>query len=201
MFNKIFIASKNKGKIKEIKSILGGLDIEFQSLLDKPEIPDVEETGKTFEQNALIKAKAVYEKVNVPVLADDSGLEVDYLNGAPGVYSARYAGNNATDKQNCEKLLSELSLVPADKRGAEFRCVLSLVEGNNVNYFEGVCRGKITDSLRGNGGFGYDPLFIPAGYTQTFAELDLDTKNKISHRGISLGKLKDFLRENRKNVH
>jgi XTP/dITP diphosphohydrolase len=130
MINKIFIASKNNGKIKEIKSVLNPLNIEVLSLLDRPDIDDIKETGKTFQANALIKAKEVYEKVNMPVLADDSGLEVDFLNGAPGVYSARYAGENATDIQNCEKLLKQLNGVPSDKRGAKFRCVLVLIDGD-----------------------------------------------------------------------
>jgi XTP/dITP diphosphohydrolase len=195
MINKIFIASKNNGKIKEIKSVLNPLNIEVLSLLDRPDIDDIKETGKTFQANALIKAKEVYEKVNMPVLADDSGLEVDFLNGAPGVYSARYAGENATDIQNCEKLLKQLNGVPSDKRGAKFRCVLVLIDGNKQYLFEGICEGKITDAPRGDKGFGYDPLFIPTGYTKTFGELDFEVKNKISHRGISLQKLKDFLPE------
>jgi XTP/dITP diphosphohydrolase len=190
---KIFIASKNKGKVKEIISILEGSGIELFSLLDRNDIPDIEETGTTFEENAYIKAKAVCDVVKIPVLADDSGLEVDHLNGAPGVYSARYAGENASDKQNCEKLLKELEGVEHKSRTARFKCVLILFDGNNKRYFEGKCEGKIDMSPKGNGGFGYDPLFQPEGYTQTFGELGPDIKNNISHRGKALARLKKYL--------
>jgi len=190
---KIFIASKNKGKTDEIKYFLKGLKIEFHSFLDKPEIPNIKETGKTFEENALIKAKAVYDIVNIPVLADDSGLEVDFLDGEPGVYSARYAGENATDLENCEKLLRKLKNIKLKDRKARFKCVLLLYDGSSVRYFNGICEGHIASQMRGKGGFGYDPLFLPEGYTKTFAELDLETKNKISHRGKALQKLRDYL--------
>jgi XTP/dITP diphosphohydrolase len=190
---KIFIASKNQGKVKEIKSILSGFNIEFFSLIDSPNIPDIEETGTTFEENAFIKAKAVYDKVQIPVLADDSGLEVDYLGGVPGVYSARYAGKNATDAQNCKKLLVELDGVESKNRTARFKCILVLYDGVSKRFFEGACEGNIITSPRGTGGFGYDPLFVPEGYEKTFAELDLSTKNKISHRGKALASLKKFL--------
>jgi XTP/dITP diphosphohydrolase len=190
---KIFIASKNKGKVKEINSMLEGSGIELFSLLDRNDIPDIEETGSTFEENAFIKAKAVYNIVKFPVLADDSGLEVDHLNGAPGVYSARYAGENASNKQNCEKLLSELEGVEPKDRTARFKCVLILFEGSNKRYFEGTCEGKIDISPKGDGGFGYDPLFQPEGYTNTFGELGPNVKNNISHRGKALARLKRYL--------
>ena len=192
----IFIATRNKGKVEEIKSFLRDLQIEFLSLLDRPEIPDIEETGKTFEENALIKAKSIYDIVNIPVLADDSGLEVDYLNGEPGVYSARYAGEKATDTENCKKLLVKLENVNTENRKARFRCVLVLYNGNDIEYFNGECEGRITEKMRGSSGFGYDPLFLPAGYTKTFAELDLETKNRISHRGKALQNLRDYLQSN-----
>lgn len=191
---KICIASGNKGKIKEIELFLTGLNIQFSLLLDTPNITDIQETGKTFEENAFIKAKAVFDIVNIPVLADDSGLEVDYLLGAPGVYSARYAGQNSGDKQNCEKLLKELEGIEHQNRSARFRCKLLLYNGMDKNYFDGVCEGYITTYPRGNNGFGYDPLFLPDGYSETFAELDPETKNKISHRGKAFIKLREYLK-------
>lgn len=191
--NKIFIATKNKGKVKEIISVLNSTGIEFSSLEDRLNIPEIPETGSTFEENAFIKAKAVYDIVNIPVLADDSGLEVDYLNGAPGVYSARYSGDGATDKQNCDKLLHELEAVKPGDRTARFKCVLVLFDGTKKLVFEGSCEGSITSSQKGDGGFGYDPLFQPAGYTKTFGELGPEIKNKISHRGKALALLKAAL--------
>lgn len=191
--NKLFIASKNKGKINEIKTVLSGLGIEFFSLLDTPEIPDIDETGITFEENAFIKAKSVYDIVHIPVIADDSGLEVEYLNGAPGVFSARHAGENASDSDNCIKLLKELENVSYEQKKASFKCVIILFDGENRRIFDGTCSGHIITYLRGENGFGYDPLFVPDGYSKTFAELDLDTKNKISHRGKALILLKKYL--------
>lgn len=186
----IFIASKNNGKVKEIKYCLKGMDLELVSLNDFPEIPEIAETGNTFEENAWLKAEQVYKITGIPVIADDSGLEVDYLNGEPGVYSARYAGENATDDDNCNKLLAKLS--GAENRSANFRCVIIYYDGVNKNVFEGICSGKIIHEKRGNNGFGYDPLFVPDGYNQTFAELDEDIKNRISHRGRALFKLIEY---------
>ena len=190
---KIFIASKNKGKIEEIRSYLTGFGFEIFSLLDAPEIPDVEETGSSFEENALLKAKAVYDVVKIPVLADDSGLEVDSLGGSPGIYSARFSGEGANDEKNNLKLLDELKNLPPEKRTARFICVLVLYDGTNSRYFDGVCEGKIAFSPAGNNGFGYDPLFIPAGYEQSFGELGNSVKSKISHRAKALLSLKKFL--------
>lgn len=189
---KLVIASTNKGKIKEIKEVLDGF--EFLSLTDFPKIKEIEETGKTFEENALIKAKTVYDYANAMTLADDSGLEVDELNGAPGVYSARYSGEGAADDKNCEKLLNELKDIPKENRTARFRCVIVLYNGENDKHiFNGTCEGKIINEKRGTNGFGYDPLFVPNGYNKTFAELDSETKNKISHRGKALEQLKNYL--------
>ncbi len=190
---KIFIASKNKGKIAEIKIYLSEFGYEIFSLLDMPDFQDIEETGKSFEENALLKAKTIFNIVKIPVLADDSGLEVDHIKGKPGIYSARYSGKNASDKSNNEKLLSELINVEFNERTARFRCVLCLYDGVSERYFEGVCEGNIINSPRGDDGFGYDPLFIPKGYSQTFAELGMDMKNKISHRGKALISLRKFL--------
>jgi len=192
---KILIASKNKGKINEIKYCLKGLDIELFSLLDKPDIHEIAETGKTFEENAWLKAEQVYKLTGVPVIADDSGLEVDFLNGEPGVFSARYAGENATDDDNCTKLLTKLSNVEFEYRKANFRCAIVYYDGINKNIFKGICNGHIITQLRGENGFGYDPLFVPDGYSLTFAELDPETKNKISHRGKALKKMVEYLSE------
>lgn len=189
--DKLYIATKNKGKVKEIQFVLKDTGIEVLSLADAPEIPDIPETGSTFEENAFIKAKAVYDIIHAPVLADDSGLEVDHLNGAPGIFSARYAGEHASDSNNCTKLLTVMNDV--ENRGAGFKCVLVLYDGNSKHVFNGVCRGSINHEPKGENGFGYDPLFIPEGYTQTFAELDAVTKNSVSHRGKALIKLKQFL--------
>jgi XTP/dITP diphosphohydrolase len=190
---KIFIATKNKGKIKEISYCLNGLGIEILSMQDKPDVPDIEETGKTFEENAWIKAKEFYDIVKMPVLADDSGLEVDYLNGAPGVYSSRYAGENASDDDNCIKLLMELKNADESKRTARFHCIAVYYDGKDKKIFDGVCEGHIIDQKRGTNGFGYDPLFVPEGYSQTYAELSDEVKNKISHRGKALQKFREYL--------
>ena len=191
--NKIFLASKNKGKISEIKSYLNGFGLEVFSLIDTPNINDIEETGNSFEENALLKAKAVYNIVKIPVLSDDSGLEVDLLDGRPGIYSARYSGINADDKSNNEKLLAELRDSTEDRRTARFRCVLCLYDGENSRFFEGVCEGKIDFSSKGKNGFGYDPLFIPSGYSNTFGELSSEVKSSISHRAKALLSLKKYL--------
>lgn len=190
---KIFVASKNKGKISEIKSYLAPIGYEIFSMIDTPGIQDIEETGSTFEENAVIKAKAVYDVVKVPVLADDSGLEVDLLNGRPGVYSARFSGEGATVRKNNEKLLEELGESDFSERTARFRCVIVLYDGMSERSFDGTCEGNITFYLKGTNGFGYDPLFMPKGYSLTFGELDLDIKNRISHRGKALASLKKFL--------
>ena len=190
---KLFIASKNKGKINEIRAYLNQFGNEIFSLLDAPDIPDIDETGKTFEDNALLKAKAVYNIVKIPVLADDSGLEVDYLKGAPGIYSARYSGINASDKDNIDKLLTELNEISFNQRTARFKCVICMYDGLNEKYFDGVCEGNIITYPKGENGFGYDPLFMPKGYSLTFAELDQKIKNKKSHRGKALLSLKKFL--------
>lgn len=186
MNKKIFIASKNKGKINEIRTIINHLGFEVFSLLDTPDINDIPETGSTFEENAFIKAKSVYDIVKIPVLADDSGLEVDLLNGAPGIYSARFSGENANDKKNNELLLNKLGDAEFKERTARFRCVLVYFDGINKRIFDGTCEGNIITYEKGSNGFGYDPLFMPAGYAQTFGELDNEVKNKISHRSKAL---------------
>lgn len=190
---KIFIASKNKGKISEIRSYIAPLGYEVFSLVDMPNIPDIEETGSTFEENAIIKAKAVYNIVKIPVLADDSGLEVDWLEGRPGVFSARYSGEGADDEKNNALLIKELGDIDLEKRSARFRCIIALFDGINERYFDGVCEGNIAFFPKGTAGFGYDPLFIPSGYAMSFGELGTEVKNRISHRGKALHSLKKFL--------
>jgi len=184
----LFIATKNKGKIEEIKFCLRDINDDIKSFLDFPRIPEIDETGKTFEENALLKAKQVYDIVKIPVIADDSGLEVNYLNGAPGVFSSRFAGANASDDDNCKKLLVKLKDLPPSQRKAKFVCIIVYYNGAEKKVFEGECRGQIINSKRGTGGFGYDPLFVPDGYDQTYAELEPKVKNEISHRGRALKK-------------
>lgn len=193
MVKKVFIASKNSGKIKEIRSILEGTGYELFSLIDAPNIADIDETGTTFEENAFLKAKAVYDIVKIPVLADDSGLEVDFLGGAPGIYSARYSGPVANDERNIQKLLAELAEVEFSRRTARFRCVIALYDGISERSFEGSCEGHIITCKKGSNGFGYDPVFMPNGYNQTFGELGEAVKNRISHRARALNNLKEFL--------
>jgi XTP/dITP diphosphohydrolase len=190
----IVIASRNEGKIKEIKNFLHGLDVELLTLSDFPDMPAIVEDGKTFEENAMKKAKTVFEHSKLTTIADDSGLEVKYIGGEPGVNSARFAGDNATDQQNNEKLLGLLKDIPMDDRKARFKCVLVLYNSlyNNL-VFEGKCNGYIIDEPKGELGFGYDPLFVPEGFNKTFGELDLVTKNKISHRGKALNSLRLYL--------
>ncbi len=181
--------------MREITEILTNLPIQIQSLLDYPTVPDINEDGKTLEENALKKARTAFEHTMLPSLADDSGLEVIHLNMEPGVRSARYAGENATYGDNNRKLLLALRDATEEQRRAQFRCVIAFVASGVEKVVEGVCPGKVTDQPRGNGGFGYDPLFIPDGFQQTFAELDPEIKNRISHRGIALEGIKDFLSE------
>ncbi|MGN0622292.1 MAG: XTP/dITP diphosphatase [Porcipelethomonas sp.] len=188
---KIVLASNNKGKIREISEILSPLGFDVVSQRDAGADIDVPETGSTFEENAVIKARAVYEICRTAVIADDSGLTVDALNGAPGVYSHRFAGENATDDDRNAKLLSELDGVPDEKRGAAFVCALCYIDENGEEHmFRGECRGKIGRELRGENGFGYDPLFMYG--ESSFAEIPAEEKNRISHRAEALKMLLGF---------
>lgn len=188
----IVFASHNEWKIKEIKKLLAPYGIKVKSALDM-NLPDVEETGKTFEENSLLKSRTIAKLVNMPCLADDSGLCVDALNGAPGVYSARYAPNRDFDK-GMEKLLAEMEKSPNKSRNAHFSCVISLAwPDGQYKVFAGQVDGKIAFHKMGAGGFGYDPLFVPEGFTSSFAQMSQEEKNKISHRGRAVEKLKDFL--------
>ncbi len=196
---KIVLATKNKGKIEEIKYILketGIADaVEIHSLSDFPDIPEIAEDGTTFSENARKKAETVAGYTGLTTIADDSGLEVDALNGAPGIYSARFAGEGASDADNIKKLLRLLEGVPKEKRRARFVCMIALATpGGAVKFMEGECRGIISEEERGTSGFGYDPVFIVPEYGKTFAELGADVKNKISHRAVALGKLTTYLK-------
>jgi XTP/dITP diphosphohydrolase len=190
---KITLATKNAGKAAEIGRILEGSGVEIVSLQAFPFVELPPETGKTLRENALLKARHVFKAAGLPALADDSGLEVDFLGGAPGVYSARYSGEKATDEENWRKLLRELDGVAAEKRSARFRCALALVFDDDEHLFEGVFEGSIAEAPRGLNGFGYDPVFIPLGMDMTAAELAPEEKNRISHRARALEALKVFL--------
>lgn len=194
--NKLILASRNRHKIRELRETLAGLDITLHAAPDFPRLREVEEDQPTLEGNALKKARYVYEETGLPALADDTGLEVDALDGRPGVYSARYAGESASYQDNVDKLLAELAGVDMKDRKAQFRTVVALVSDEGTHTFEGICRGIILTEERGNKGFGYDPVFQPEGYEQTFAELDSDVKNKISHRGRAVQKLYEWLKNN-----
>ena len=192
---RIVVATGNLGKIEEIR---GALDFPGWTFVSAGEIgpwPDVPETGETFVDNALIKARAAVELYGLRALADDSGLEVDALGGAPGVRSSRYAGENATDADNNAKLLAALGGIPDEGRTARFRCVMALVDTDgSVVTAQGVCEGRIGVTATGEGGFGYDPLFLPAAAPgRTMAQLSLPEKNAISHRGAALRALREAL--------
>lgn len=192
----LVLATNNQDKIREIKQMLDDLPVTVMTAEDFLEFPDPEETGATLEENAVLKAKAISEFCDMPALADDSGLEVDFLDGAPGVYSSRYAGENVTYRDNNEKLLRELSGVPNDKRTARFRCVIAIAwDKDNVETIEGKAEGIIAEDIAGREGFGYDPLFFypPAG--KRFSEMTLEEKNKISHRGLALQAVRKLLIE------
>ncbi|OGP68749.1 MAG: non-canonical purine NTP pyrophosphatase, RdgB/HAM1 family [Deltaproteobacteria bacterium RBG_16_44_11] len=192
---KIVFASRNGGKIKEISDMLEGTDIELASLNNYDNVPEIAEDGKNFLENALKKARVVSGYTGETVLADDSGLQVDVLGGEPGIYSARYSGENATDAENNKKLLAKLKGVPQESRGASFCCVLVLYRTDgSYDCFEGKWRGQIIDEPRGSNGFGYDPIFMVPDLKMTAAELPAEIKNKISHRGQAFAQLKESLR-------
>ena len=191
---RLILATRNRGKVSEIKALLSGLPLEIVTLDDLPDLPPVEEDQPTFAGNASKKAETIARACGEAALADDSGLEVDYLDGRPGVFSARFAGPEAGDAANNTFLLEKLQGVPDEKRGAAFKCVIALVVPGGETYLvEGSCRGRIDQSPRGGAGFGYDPLFIyePAGLT--FAQMGADEKNRVSHRGQALRKLRSLL--------
>ena len=190
----LLLGTRNPGKLREITSILEGSGWSFSSLQDFDHVGSAEENGVTYSENAISKARYYATATGLIALADDSGLEVAALDWAPGVYSARYAGENASDADRRELLLSELSKTSNTDRRARFVSVVAIADpaGTVLNLSEGICHGTITSAPRGTGGFGYDPLFIPDGHTQTFAELPEAIKNRISHRALALAQSKHF---------
>ena len=193
----IVVATGNAGKFKELKELLAGLPLHFKSLNDFANVVEVEETGITFAENAVIKAHSYALMTQTWSLADDSGLEVETLGGAPGVFSARYAGEKASDRQNIEKLLRQLKETPDLRRAARFVCAMAIADEKGEIKFltEGVCNGKIALNPFGTNGFGYDSIFVPEGFNQTFGELSGETKQKISHRARAMEKIVAFLRD------
>jgi len=192
---KLLIATGNLGKLREIKTILGDMPYELISLADFRDTETPDENGATYRANAMLKAQSYARQTGLLTLADDSGLEVEALNWAPGVLSARYAGDDASDAARRSLLLSELTKQAYETRTARFVCVVAIADSaaDVINVCEGICEGRLTDVERGLGGFGYDPLFVPNGYDLTFAELPDALKNKISHRGRALAKAREFL--------
>ena len=190
---KIVLATHNHDKEIELQHSLRGLDVDICSLSEYPDIGEIEETGTTLLENSLLKAHTVHDRTGLSTIADDTGLEIDALDGAPGVYSARFAGLNATYEDNVNKLLSVMENVPDDMRSARFRTVISFVDEIQELWTEGLIQGRITKTPRGYMGFGYDPVFYVPHLEKTFAELSTNEKNKISHRGIALQKLRKIL--------
>jgi XTP/dITP diphosphohydrolase len=192
----LLVATRNEGKLKELRQLLGDLPLELHGLTDFPEVETVPETGASFAENASLKAAGYATLTGLLTLADDSGLEVDALGGAPGIRSARYAGKGASDAQRTARLLAELSTVPAAERSARFVSAVAIAtsEGKIIYVSVGRCDGHIDFAPHGSGGFGYDPVFVPSGYDQSFGELKSAIKNQISHRARALSGAREFLR-------
>ncbi len=191
----LVLATRNQHKVRELENLLGGLDLKILTMEDFPMIGEVVEDQETLEGNARKKAREVFRQANLPTLADDTGLEVYYLNGAPGVFSARFAGPGASYSDNCRKLLTAMRGVPARRRNAQFRCVLAFAANEVDRIVEGTVFGNIIEFPRGSGGFGYDPLFVPAGHNETLAEMQFAKKNEMSHRALALQAIKPILIE------
>ena len=190
----VVLATENRGKARELQTMLAGAVARVESLADHPGIVLPPEGADSYRENAEAKARAVWRALGVPAIGDDSGLEVDALGGAPGVTSARFAGPDADDAANNARLLAELRGLPPERRGARFRCVLALVEGDGpASVVEGVCPGRILEAPRGSQGFGYDPLFLPEGETKTFAEIPREEKTRGSHRGRAAAAMRELL--------
>lgn len=193
---KLLIATNNKHKVNEIKNILNNKKFELFTLSDLNINIEIDEDKDTLEGNALKKAEEVFKIVKLPCIADDTGLFVEAINGEPGVFSSRYAGENATYDDNCNKLLKNMENIPDDKRNAYFKTVVCFYESENkYTFFEGICEGKIINGKYGEKGFGYDPVFIPSGFNLTYAQMSETEKNSISHRGIAFKKAGEFLLE------
>lgn len=189
---KLVFATNNQHKLEEVRAVLAD-KLEIVSLNELGCFDDIPETADTLEGNALIKAQYIYEKFGLDCFADDTGLEVDALGGEPGVYSARYAGEDSNAQNNMHKLLKNLG--ENSNRTAHFRTVIALIEGDETRYFEGKINGEIAYEPRGDAGFGYDPIFIPEGYNISFAEIGAEVKNTISHRALAVGKLTEYLKQ------
>ncbi len=190
----LLLATRNRHKVRELRRLLAGLPIRLLALDSFPSVPPVRENGATFRENAVAKALSVSRHVGLPVLAEDSGLEVQGLRGRPGVHSARYAGSAQSDRANVTKLLKALDGAPARGRRARFVCVMAwAVRGRVIRTFRGSCAGRIAESPRGRGGFGYDPLFVPTGFNSTMAQMPLKQKNRISHRARAASALRAWL--------
>jgi len=193
--SEIIVATRNRGKLREIRNILKNLGFRIRGLMDFADVPEMEEDGRSFAENALKKARYYSTYFGRPALADDSGLEVDALGGAPGVFSARYAGEKASDQENRKKLLKALDGIPISKRGAAFKCAIAMASPDEWEVVtEGSCRGRIGFKEIGKRGFGYDPVFILPQYGKTMAQLPLEEKNRVSHRGKALRKLEKVLK-------
>jgi len=191
----VIFATRNRGKIREMREALKGLGFRIYALSDFPDVPEIEEDGHSFTENALKKARFYSTYFGKLTLADDSGLEVDSLKGLPGVTSARYAGERASSQENNQKLLREMQGVPISKRGARFRCVIAMKSrGGKEAIAEGSCKGSIGFKEKGRRGFGYDPLFILPRNGKTMAELSLEEKNRVSHRGKALRKIRKIIK-------
>jgi XTP/dITP diphosphohydrolase len=191
----IIVATGNRGKLREIRSALKGLGFQIRGLMDFANVPEMEEDGESFAENGLKKARFYSQFFGKLTIADDSGLEVDALGGTPGIYSARYAGIGASDQENRKKLLKELEGVPISRRGAGFKCVMAMVSPDGREALtEGSCRGRIGFKEIGKKGFGYDPIFILTRHGKTMAQLSLEEKNRVSHRGKALRKLRKLLK-------
>ena len=192
----LLVGTQNNGKLEELRQLLGDLPFELYGLTDFPDVAEVSETGDNFIENASLKAAGYATQTGLLALADDSGLEVDALGGAPGPFSARYGGEDASDADRTARLLSELSMIPAPARSARFVSAIAIAnsKGQILNVSVGTCDGQIDFAARGSGGFGYDPVFTPSGYDNTFAELKSSIKNQISHRARALSGTREFLR-------
>jgi len=192
----LVLATQNKDKIREIRKLLADLPVEIKTCDDFDSFPDIEETGETLEENAVLKARGIAKYTGLPALADDSGLEVAFLNGSPGVYSSRFAGPGCTYDDNNRKLLQEMKNASDDQRGARFRTVIAIAwDVENIELAEGIADGIITEEKSGADGFGYDPVFYYPPTGKTFAEMPLEEKNAVSHRGKALAKAKELLRK------
>ena len=191
----IVLATHNRDKREELQEALSEFTLEILSLNDFPFIGEIEEVGQTLLENSMIKAKTVHNLTQLPVIADDTGLEVEALNGAPGIYSARYAGEDVTYEDNVNKLLAEMENIPLGNRKAQFRTVISFVDKDRELWTEGTIKGIIGETAKGKNGFGYDPVFFVPELEKTFSELSIGEKNKISHRGFAMKKFRILLRE------